>query len=88
VTRVIYIEDPQQALPIAQRADGEQPWIEAPPGEDPLVTADIRGRAVAILRIGGRVPSSIASQDVVGKCDAPFIHYDAISDCPSDAYAP
>ena len=45
VTRVIYIEDPQQALPISRKASDEQPWVEAPPGEDPLVTADRQGPA-------------------------------------------
>jgi hypothetical protein len=54
VTRVIYVEDPQNALPVARRAKGEQPWMEAPAGEDPLVTADRNGRPVAILRIGSR----------------------------------
>jgi hypothetical protein len=58
VTRVIYVEDPQHTLPIARRADEEQPWMEAPPGEDPLVTADRNGRPVAILRIGSRVPNA------------------------------
>jgi hypothetical protein len=57
VTRVVYIEDPHQALPIARKANDEQPWVEAPRGEDPLVTADRQGRPVAILRVGGRVPS-------------------------------
>ena len=33
---------------------GEQPWIEVPAGEDPLVTADRNGRPIAILRIGSR----------------------------------
>ncbi len=60
VTRVIYIEDPQHALPIARKANDEQPWIEAPAGEDPLVTADRAGRPVAILRIGSRVPNATA----------------------------
>ena len=60
VTRVIYVEDPSIALPIRQTKDGEQPWIEAPPGEDPLVAADGLGRPVAILRIGGRVPNEAA----------------------------
>ena len=69
VTRVIYVEDPQQALPVAQRRDSEQPWIEAPPGEDPLVTADRFGRPVAILRIGGRVPS--CRQATVRACHRP-----------------
>src|SRR3954464_12744952 len=56
VTRVIYVENPNQALPIARKATDEQPWMEAPKGEDPMVTADRLGRPIAILRIGGRVP--------------------------------
>src|SRR5262249_33693807 len=51
VTRVIYVEDPQHALPVARRPKDEQPWMEAPAGEDPLVTADRNGRPIAILRI-------------------------------------
>ena len=54
VTRVVYVEAPDSALPIARRAGEEQPWIEAPTGEDPLVTADRNGRPIAILRIGSR----------------------------------
>jgi len=54
VTRVIYVEDPLHALPVARHAKGEQPWTEAPVGEDPLVTADQNGRPIAILRIGSR----------------------------------
>src|SRR5215212_1272779 len=60
VTRVIYVEDPLNALPIARHANGEQPWTEAPAGEDPLVTADLNGRPVAILRIGSRAPVATA----------------------------
>jgi hypothetical protein len=55
ITRVIYLEDPLLASPIA-REPHEQPWIEAGPGEDPLVMADQQGRPMAILRLGGRVP--------------------------------
>jgi uncharacterized repeat protein (TIGR01451 family) len=58
VTRVIYIEDPHQALPVNQNRDADQPWFEAATGDDPLVAADRFGRPVAILRIGGRVPSA------------------------------
>ena len=70
VTRVIYVEDPQHALPVARHAKGEQPWTEAPAGEDPLVTADRNGRPVAILRIGSRaqraqVGGAIAAPPVV-----------------------
>jgi hypothetical protein len=57
VTRVIYVEDPNQALPIRRTNAEEQPWLEARPGDDPLVVADGLGRPVAILRIGGRVPT-------------------------------
>ena len=56
VTRIIYIEDPKLALPIAEKAGSESRWIEVRPGEDPLVTADGLGRPIAILRMGGRTP--------------------------------
>jgi hypothetical protein len=84
VTRVIYVEDPHQALPIAQPVNGEQPWIEAPAGEDPLVTADIRGRAVAILRMGGRVPSGANTPAELGASQPPFLIYDSDAVCPHD----
>ena len=56
VTRIIYVEDPQLALPIAEKASSETRWIDVRAGEDPLVTADALGRPIAILRMGGRVP--------------------------------
>src|SRR5262245_37681968 len=71
ITRVIYLEEPQQALPIARKVCDEQPWLEAPRGEDPLVTADRLGRPVAILRIGGRVPGAIDSININGGECAP-----------------
>jgi hypothetical protein len=57
VTRVIYLEDPNLALPVDYDTEQEQPWVEAPRGADPLVVADGLGRPVAILRIGSRVPT-------------------------------
>ncbi len=57
ITRVIYLEDPLLAPAIARDGE-EQPWIEARPGEDPLVVADHLGRPMAILRLGGRVPGN------------------------------
>jgi hypothetical protein len=72
VTRVIYLEDPNQALPTSQQS-GEQPWAEAPQGADPLVVADQLGRPVAILRIGARVPS--ASDAGCGKSAPPLVRY-------------
>jgi hypothetical protein len=56
VTRIIYIEDPQLAIPIREKQASDTRWIEAAPGSDPLVTADNLGRPIAILRMGGRVP--------------------------------
>jgi hypothetical protein len=55
VTRVIYLEDPEQALPVKQAAT--QSWFEVGPGRDPLVEADALGRPVAILRLGARLPN-------------------------------
>jgi hypothetical protein len=73
VTRVIYIEDPHQALPVARKTSDEQPWFEAAAGEDPLIAADRQGRPVAILRIGGRVPSAAETS---GGCVPPFVQFD------------
>lgn len=54
ITRVIYLENPMQASSLDE--GDEQRWVEARPGEDPLVVADNLGRPMAILRLGGRVP--------------------------------
>jgi len=56
VTRVIYLEDPHNALPVQGNLSGQN-WFEAAPGQDPLAVADALGRPVAILRIGARLPS-------------------------------
>lgn len=63
VTRVIYLEEPEAALAVAQKPD-EQSCFEVADGENPLEIADTLGRPMAILRIGGRVP------DVGGPDDA------------------
>ena len=57
VTRVIYLEDPEAALPQAQGRH-DQPVFEAADGENPLDVADSLGRPMAILRLGGRVPDA------------------------------
>jgi hypothetical protein len=74
VTRVIYLENPNQALPVHQHGD-EQQWVEAPRGADPLAVADEMGRPVAILRIGGRVPSN--SSTTFDACPPPLQHFPA-----------
>jgi hypothetical protein len=55
VTRVIYLEDPQNALPVQDRDDFQRYW-EVRSDEDALKAADRLGKPVAILRMGSRVP--------------------------------
>jgi len=55
VTRVIYLEDAEAALPV-QDPKGQN-WFEVGPGRDPLAMADRLGRPVAIVRMGGRLPT-------------------------------
>jgi uncharacterized repeat protein (TIGR01451 family) len=55
VTQVIYLEDPDQALPISLPKD-QIPFVSLSPSEDPLRVAAALGRVMAILRIGGRRP--------------------------------
>jgi hypothetical protein len=55
VTRVIYLEDPQSALPVRDTPD-QQRYYEVRADEDPLKAADRLGRPVAIMRMGSRTP--------------------------------
>jgi uncharacterized repeat protein (TIGR01451 family) len=83
VTRVIYVEEPSTALPVQQNKDGEQPWMEARRGDDPLVVADTLGRPVAILRIGGRVPAAPGIDADCGPIVPPVRVYDPSEVCPN-----
>ena len=62
VTRVIYLEDPRMALPIAEKRNSGR-WFDAGPTANPIQVADTLGRPLAILRIGGRVPGDQTEQD-------------------------
>jgi len=62
VTRVVYLENPQTALPVATGRD-EQRWFDAGPGTNPLEIADRLGRPVAIVRLGGRLPDDKQGPD-------------------------
>lgn len=55
VTRVIYLEDPQTALPVADERNSQRSF-DVRADHDPLQEADRLGRPVAVLRIGSRVP--------------------------------
>jgi hypothetical protein len=85
VTRVIYVEDPQHALPVARHANDELPWTEAPAGEDPLVTADRNGRPVAILRIGSRAPNVAGGPAGPRYAAPPVVVFDPSAGCATTA---
>ena len=55
VTKVIYLENPETALPQRHMAD-QQPSIDIGGARDPLRAAERLGRPMAILRIGSRIP--------------------------------
>ena len=84
VTRIVYLEDPEQALPVAER-DGEQYWFDAGRGDDPLQIADAMGRPVAILRLGGLLPahSGVDQRFLFGS--PPYMPMDTVSQVPSPA---
>ena len=63
VTRVIYLEDPRSALPVAEDPHA-QSWFEVGPKADPLAVADQLGRSVAILRMGARLPDNAHGPDM------------------------
>lgn len=57
VTRVIYLENPDAAIPVAEDPKN-QGYFEVASHENPLEVADRLGRPVAILRMGGRLPDA------------------------------
>jgi hypothetical protein len=75
ITRVVYVEDPQKALP--GMSDPEHPtWFDAGPGANPLIEAESLGRPVAIVRLGGRLPDERMGPDMqfLHGCP-PVVHY-------------
>jgi hypothetical protein len=84
VTRVIYLEDPQLALPIAEKTPSATRWIDVRPGEDPLVTADGLGRPMAILRLGARMPEPDQADAAFTYGAPPAMVYDRPNLAPTD----
>lgn len=70
VTRVVYVEDPQMAIPGAQKP-GEQLWHDAGSSANALEVADRLGRPVAIVRLGGRVPDDARGPDYAFQLGCP-----------------
>ena len=57
ISRVIYLEDPRQAVPFLATPD-RLPTTELAPGEDPFRIARALGRIMAVVRFGTREPSA------------------------------
>ena len=55
VTQVVYLEDPEQAIPLKLGKD-DPPSVTLNPAEQPFQVARALGRVMAIVRIGGRQP--------------------------------
>jgi len=82
VTRVIYLENPELALPV-QDDPQAQNWFDVAPGRDPLAAADALGRPLAILRMGARLPDDVRGpdDDFLYGCP-PFVHYTSRASLP------
>ena len=75
VTRVIYVEDPHAAVPMADD-EKHQSWFDVGPGKSPLRVARNLGRPVAVLRLGGRLPDPDAGVDMGFLCGCPpLVHF-------------
>ena len=66
VTQVVYLEDPDQAVPLKLGKE-DTPVVTIGPSEDPTRVARALGRVVAIVRLGGRQPSV---EELQGPADA------------------
>lgn len=58
VTKVHYLEDPEQAPPIQTKADAPL-LTDITPEHDPIVEAKAKGRLMIVLRVGEREPEAI-----------------------------
>ncbi len=56
IVRVIYVEDPDLALPLAESSDSPQRSFDVQDDQDPLAVADVYGRPIAIVRLGSKAP--------------------------------
>jgi len=84
VTRVIYIEDPHLALPVAEKQGSETRWFDVRAGEDPLITADSLGRPIAILRLGGRLPDANGPDAAFVNCAPDPLVFDPPPQAPGE----
>lgn len=76
VTRVIYLEDPHNAMPVAEDEKHSQRVLDIGAQGDLLKTADEFGRPVAILRMGSRVPTESELTSEFMFDSPPLLRYD------------
>ena len=83
VTQVVYLEDPDQAVPLKLPKD-EPPYVTLNPAEEPFKVARALGRVMAIVRIGGRAPTTdeLSGPAGVGLGNVPCPFMDPATDSP------
>jgi hypothetical protein len=74
VTRVIYLEEPDDALPLAE-GPRQQEAYQVTPGQNPLDVADRLGRPMAIVRLGGRLPDADRPDQAFMFGSPPFLRF-------------
>lgn len=65
VTKVIYLENPDTAMP-HRHVENHQPYFDVAGNADPLRAAERLGRPMAILRLGSRIPTNDAEDQGFG----------------------
>jgi hypothetical protein len=74
VTRVVYLEEPEMALPVAE-GPRQQETYQVSPGQNPLDVADRLGRPMAIVRLGGRLPDATGPDPAFLFGSPPLLRY-------------
>lgn len=76
VTRIIYIENPETAMPISSKEQLGQGYFDVAATVDPVSVAKTLGRPVVRIQIGGRAPGDLENFDPAFLYDCPpFLHY-------------
>ncbi|MCA9188342.1 MAG: hypothetical protein R3E01_28715 [Pirellulaceae bacterium] len=83
VTRVIYLETPQSAVPERESQTAGQRYFEVLPSDDPLQVADVLGRPMVILKIGSRTPTADGLDDGFLLGSPPVEHLMASTTAPA-----
>ena len=90
ITHLVYLERPETALPIALDKD-DLPTLDLDPSENPLEVARRLGRIMAVVQVGGRVPTSedlaaLMGGGALGAGVSPFVGGvpSLLPECPPD----